>query len=702
MTFTFAAAVAWDSTGNKPVRNASFQAYAISDTGFTTPLAITDPFNNPIPGNILNSGAQGVFPQFNQATNSAVVITDPAHTYAWTINAVMQDASVAAYIADPTSVTAGQLSATYASAGLPAHAGPRAGRYFPEIGAYNWKTSNTKKFRAGIGRARSGGLCVMSAITDSEGAGWGASTWQQSWPMLVRNALLARGVTAAGEGYVTVSAGDNDTRTSVSGSWASGNNGVRPWTATGATLTHNADLPGTVVKVFYKNTSGTFTVKIDGGAAVTVTPDGTSTLGTYTVSGLSDSKHTIVITTTSAAGALTGIAVERSTGLRINQLAAPGSRASSWTPTGPFDYLYNIANVAHGGVSPDIAFIGLGVNDWSIGKTPVATYKQQMTDLRNSGLLASADVVLVAMAQPTQNNSTVAEWEAYVSGMYDLADALDVPLIDAYAAVFGTDVQARALGVTSGDGVHPNAAGYAAVASLILAAPGMDIPQLQPGLLGRFENVLLDGGGSAAQTFAQSGVDMWKFYQTLGNDTLLLRDILNNRDLIQWMHGASISTAEMRLFARLALQGNITLGQGSSYPGGGTNNLIFLDGTPPANSPAAGGTLFTEGGALRYQHGTTGTINTVGGEVTSVSANYTAANKDSVILATGGAAGITVTLPAATRGARYLIKKTDSGAGAVTVATTSSQTIDGATTKALAAQYASVTVVSDGTAWYVA
>lgn len=115
MTFTFAAAVAWDSTGNKPVRNASFQAYAISDTGFTTPLVITDPFNNPIPGNILNSGAQGVFPQFNQATNSAVVITDPAHTYAWTINAVMQDASVAAYIADPTSVTAGQLSATYAT-----------------------------------------------------------------------------------------------------------------------------------------------------------------------------------------------------------------------------------------------------------------------------------------------------------------------------------------------------------------------------------------------------------------------------------------------------------------------------------------------------------------------------------------------------------------------------------------------------------
>lgn len=113
MTFTFAAAVAWDPIGNKPVKNVSFQVYATTDTAYATPLAITDPFGNAIPGNILNSGSQGVFPQFNQATNSAVVITDPAHTYAWTLNAVMQDASVAAYISTPGSATASQLSATY-------------------------------------------------------------------------------------------------------------------------------------------------------------------------------------------------------------------------------------------------------------------------------------------------------------------------------------------------------------------------------------------------------------------------------------------------------------------------------------------------------------------------------------------------------------------------------------------------------------
>lgn len=94
--------------------------------------------------------------------------------------------------------------------------------------------------------------------------------------------------------------------------------------------------------------------------------------------------------------------------------------------------------------------------------------------------------------------------------------------------------------------------------------------------------------------------------------------------------------------------------------------------------------------------------NTVlGGGVIAKAANYTATVTDRTILGTGGAGGITITLPAAMANLRYEIKKVDAGAGAVTVATTSSQTIDGATTKSLPARYDKVTVVSDGTAWHV-
>lgn len=88
-------------------------------------------------------------------------------------------------------------------------------------------------------------------------------------------------------------------------------------------------------------------------------------------------------------------------------------------------------------------------------------------------------------------------------------------------------------------------------------------------------------------------------------------------------------------------------------------------------------------------------------EVVAKSANYTATTLDRTILATGGAGGITITLPTVVAGARYEVKKVDAGAGAVTVATTSSQTIDGVTTKSLAAQWDKVTVVSDGTAWFI-
>ncbi|MBT2537193.1 hypothetical protein [Arthrobacter sp. ISL-69] len=133
MTFTFPAAVAWDPIGKQAVKNTSFQAFATADTGFVTPLTITDTFGNPIPGNILNSGTQGVFPEFENATNPTVVITDPSRTYVWTVTAVMADASVAAFVGqsgsstktavknaitdeinDPTSPARVSLSATYA------------------------------------------------------------------------------------------------------------------------------------------------------------------------------------------------------------------------------------------------------------------------------------------------------------------------------------------------------------------------------------------------------------------------------------------------------------------------------------------------------------------------------------------------------------------------------------------------------------
>lgn len=86
-----------------------------------------------------------------------------------------------------------------------------------------------------------------------------------------------------------------------------------------------------------------------------------------------------------------------------------------------------------------------------------------------------------------------------------------------------------------------------------------------------------------------------------------------------------------------------------------------------------------------------------------VAANHNACAY-TVILATGGAGGITVTLPPAanTYGKTYAVKKVDAGAGAVTVAAAGADQIEGGANHALTAQYDSIVIVSDGLAdWWI-
>lgn len=84
-------------------------------------------------------------------------------------------------------------------------------------------------------------------------------------------------------------------------------------------------------------------------------------------------------------------------------------------------------------------------------------------------------------------------------------------------------------------------------------------------------------------------------------------------------------------------------------------------------------------------------------------AAYTLTATDSVILASATSAAFTVTLPTAAgiAGRTYTVKKTDSSANTVTIATTSSQTIDGLSTLVLTQQWEYVQVISDGSNWQV-
>lgn len=121
----------------------------------------------------------------------------------------------------------------------------------------------------------------------------------------------------------------------------------------------------------------------------------------------------------------------------------------------------------------------------------------------------------------------------------------------------------------------------------------------------------------------------------------------------------------------------------------------------------AGGGVGTSGQVL--QSTGTGVTWAAGGSVMTViskTAAYTVATTDGTNVlvksdATGGAFSVTLYTAVGNTGNRVTIKKTDSSVNTVTIATTSAQTIDGATTKVINSQYTSFTVVSDGANWNI-
>lgn len=93
----------------------------------------------------------------------------------------------------------------------------------------------------------------------------------------------------------------------------------------------------------------------------------------------------------------------------------------------------------------------------------------------------------------------------------------------------------------------------------------------------------------------------------------------------------------------------------------------------------------------------------VGVDITSTSTDITANATHHTILVDASGAARTITLPTAASSNRrvYVIKKTDSSGNTVTIDGDGSETIDGATTNVISAQWSTRVIQSNGTAWFV-
>jgi len=157
-------------------------------------------------------------------------------------------------------------------------------------------------------------------------------------------------------------------------------------------------------------------------------------------------------------------------------------------------------------------------------------------------------------------------------------------------------------------------------------------------------------------------------------------------------YGSTTQVAQITIDAqgRITAAANVAVSGG----GGGTGNIVSNVVT------------ITVGDNISWTNSTSvvlSWINNSSNVVTWTNTIYSVTNNNATILVNHPLSPFGVVLPSANTvvGQQYQIKKIDSSANAVTVSTTSSQTIDGNLTYSLATIYKSVTLQSDGSNYYI-
>lgn len=122
----------------------------------------------------------------------------------------------------------------------------------------------------------------------------------------------------------------------------------------------------------------------------------------------------------------------------------------------------------------------------------------------------------------------------------------------------------------------------------------------------------------------------------------------------------------------------------------------------PRIRPATGSGLYIADMGRQVERGLSDTLDAFR-SIRTITASATLSANDYTVLvnATGGA--VTVTLPAASTvsGQTFHVKKIDATANAVTLDGSGTETIDGAATKSTTTQWASYSVQSNGTEWFI-
>lgn len=174
-------------------------------------------------------------------------------------------------------------------------------------------------------------------------------------------------------------------------------------------------------------------------------------------------------------------------------------------------------------------------------------------------------------------------------------------------------------------------------------------------------------------------------------------DVVNSQELETVLTNKAYLTSSV-LDAALLSKGYLTSNQTITLSGDATGSGTTSISLTLANSGVTAGTYtaVTVDSKGRVIAGSSGSTTFA---VVTTAANYNVATNDGIILANGA---ITITLPvAATVTGKMVIIKRISNAGPVSVNVTSNGTIDGYNNITIDQQYTSLTIVSNGTSWWI-
>lgn len=344
----------------------------------------------------------------------------------------------------------------------PSYAGTRANPYDAMRNVYNWKSTNTRKLRAALGRARAAsGTANIMFYGDSATEGkltTSSFNRAKSWPLAFRDTLESLGVPVSGDGMVVGGNGTGSTpydpRVTFTGTWTQSLGYANSTDAAGV-ATWTFTKPCTSIDIWSSGVSGAFQVRLDGVLQTTVNPNASSSWVKTTITGtLGTHVVTLTKTNTTATG-IKALNAYGASGVLVHNMGISGWSANDgitytlwYQGEGSIEQVLPKAGLA-------AAFFCIGANDMVVLGRTAAQAKADLATLI-ARWQTGPDIVLVA--EEMNNTLTQAGWEAYVTLLYDLADTLDCPLIDTYGRI-GNYTTANANGIYT-DGAHLTVGGY--------------------------------------------------------------------------------------------------------------------------------------------------------------------------------------------------------------------------------------------------